>query len=131
MARPTSWGRSCFDRSGAQVIALNVNPDGRNINAGCGSLHPEGLQKRVVAEKAAMGAAFDGDADRAILVTANGDLVDGDAVMLAQARYMKSQGQLKAGRVIGTTMSNLGLEHALRGRGAYARASSRGRPVCA
>jgi phosphoglucosamine mutase len=106
-----------FRSLGAEVIALNVNPDGKNINAGCGSLHPEGLQKRVVAEKAAMGAAFDGDADRAILVTSSGELVDGDAVMLAQARYMKTQGQLKAGRVIGTTMSNLGLEHALASEG--------------
>ena len=110
-------GPELFRSLDAEVVALNVTPDGRNINAGCGSLHPESLQKRVVAEKAAMGAAFDGDADRAILVTASGDLVDGDAVMLAQARYLKSQGRLKAARVIGTTMSNLGLEHALAAEG--------------
>lgn len=110
-------GPELFRSLGAEVIAINVSPDGRNINAGCGSLHPEELQKRVVAEHAAMGVAFDGDADRAILVTPAGELVDGDAVMLAQARYMKSKNSLKAGRVIGTTMSNLGLEHALAAEG--------------
>lgn len=110
-------GPELFRSLGAEVIAINVSPDGRNINAGCGSLHPEELQKRVVAEGAAMGVAFDGDADRAILVTPAGELVDGDAVMLAQARYMKAKNSLKAGRVIGTTMSNLGLEHALAAEG--------------
>jgi phosphoglucosamine mutase len=71
------------------------------------------LQQRVVAEQAALGVAFDGDADRALFVSATGKLVDGDGVLLAAARYLKSAGQLKCGRVVGTTMANLGLERVL------------------
>jgi phosphoglucosamine mutase len=106
-------GPELFSSLGAEVISINCEPDGRNINANSGSLHPETLQKRVVAERAAMGVAFDGDADRALFVTSGGKLVDGDGVLLAQARYMKSQNKLATGRVIGTSMANLGLERAL------------------
>jgi len=98
---------------GPCVTAINNSPDGRNINTNCGSLHPQELQKRVVAEQAALGVAFDGDADRALFVSATGKLVDGDGVLLAAARYLKSTGQLKCGRVVGTTMANLGLERVL------------------
>lgn len=106
-------GPELFSSLGAEVISINCEPDGRNINANSGSLHPEALQARVIAERATMGVAFDGDADRALFVTSAGKLVDGDGVLLAQARYMKSQGHLATGRVIGTTMANLGLERAL------------------
>jgi phosphoglucosamine mutase len=106
-------GPELFSSLGAEVVSINCEPDGRNINANCGSLYPEALQQRVVAEHAAMGVAFDGDADRALFVTSAGKLVDGDGVLLAQARYMKSQNKLATGRVIGTTMANLGLERAL------------------
>jgi phosphoglucosamine mutase len=106
-------GPQLFRALGACVTAINNSPDGRNINTNCGSLHPQALQQRVVAEQAALGVAFDGDADRALFVSATGKLVDGDGVLLAAARYLKSAGQLKCGRVVGTTMANLGLERVL------------------
>jgi len=102
---------------GAEVIAIHNQPDGRNINAGCGSLYPESLQQKVVETRAALGVAFDGDADRAIFVSASGKLVNGDGVLLAAARYLKSTGQLKDRAIIGTTMANLGLERALTAAG--------------
>jgi phosphoglucosamine mutase len=102
-----------FRSLGADVIAMNHAPDGKNINANCGSLHPEGMQKRVVQSGAALGVAFDGDADRAIFSSAAGKLVDGDGVLLVVARYLKSAGMLRGGVVVGTTMANLGLERAL------------------
>jgi phosphoglucosamine mutase len=110
-------GPQLFRSLGAEVIAIHDEPDGRNINAGCGSLHPEKLQNRVVAERATMGVAFDGDADRALFVSASGKFVDGDGVLLAVARYLQSVGQLKGNRVVSTTMANLGLEHALAAEG--------------
>jgi len=106
-------GPELFRSLGAEVIAIAVSPDGRNINAGCGSLHLEGLQKRVVAEKARLGVAFDGDADRALFVCESGKVVNGDGVLLAAARFLKSQNKLKGDRVVATSMSNLGLERAL------------------
>jgi len=92
---------------------MNASPDGKNINAGCGSLHPEALQKRVVETGGALGVAFDGDADRAIFSSASGKRVDGDGVLLAMGRYLKSTGKLKGNVIVGTTMANLGLERAL------------------
>lgn len=97
----------------AAVIAMNNAPDGRNINANCGSLHPEGMQKRVLEEHAALGVAFDGDADRAIFCNSSGQVVNGDGVLLAAGRYLKSSGKLKGNVIVGTTMANLGLERAL------------------
>jgi phosphoglucosamine mutase len=102
-----------FRMLGAEVVAINNAPNGKNINAGCGSLHPEGMQKRVVESGAALGMAFDGDADRAIFASASGKLVDGDGVLLVVGRYMKSAGKLKGNVIVGTTMANLGLERAL------------------
>jgi phosphoglucosamine mutase len=102
-----------FRSLGAKVVAINNRPDGRNINTGCGSLHPEAMQKRVVDSRAALGVAFDGDADRAIFASASGKLVNGDGVLLAAGRYLKSTGKLKGGAIVGTTMANLGLERAL------------------
>ena len=106
-----------FHSLGAKVVAMNDTPDGRNINANCGSLHPEWMQKRVVEEKAALGVAFDGDADRAIFSSASGKLVDGDGVLLAMGHYMKAAGTLKGDTVVGTSMANLGLERALKKEG--------------
>ena len=102
-----------FRALGAEVIAIGNTPDGRNINAGCGSLHPVEMQKRVAQSGAAMGVAFDGDADRAIFASTSGRLVDGDGVLLVAGRYMKSAGMLKGGVIVGTAMANLGLERAL------------------
>jgi phosphoglucosamine mutase len=106
-----------FRSLGATVISLNDHPDGRNINAGCGSLHPETLQQQVVAMGAALGVAFDGDADRALFASGSGKLVDGDGVLLAAGRYLKSSGKLKGNVIVGTTMANLGLERALAASG--------------
>jgi phosphoglucosamine mutase len=102
-----------FRMLGAEVVAINNAPDGKNINAGCGSLHPEHMQKRVVESGATLGVAFDGDADRAIFASASGKLVDGDGVLLIAGRYMKSAGKLKGNVIVGTTMANLGLERSL------------------
>jgi len=106
-------GPELFRALNADVVATGVNPDGRNINAGCGSLHLEGLQKRVLAERARLGVAFDGDADRALFVSESGHVVNGDGVLLAVARYLKAHQLLKNQRVVATSMSNLGLERAL------------------
>jgi phosphoglucosamine mutase len=102
-----------FRRLGAEVVTLSGEPNGRNINLGCGALHVEGLQEAVVAGGADFGVAFDGDADRAIFVTRSGKVVDGDAVLLVLARAMKAAGQLAEDTVVSTVMSNLGLEKAL------------------
>jgi len=102
-----------FRSLGADVIAMNDAPDGRNINFGGGSLHPAEMQKRVVEASAALGVAFDGDADRAIFSSASAKLVDGDGVLLAAGRYMKSTDTLKGNVIVGTSMANLGLERAL------------------
>jgi phosphoglucosamine mutase len=106
-------GPELFRSLGADVMAIHNTPDGRNINAGCGSLHPENLLAKVVETGASLGVAFDGDADRAIFASASGKRVDGDGILLAMARYMKSAGTLKGSAVVGTTMANLGLEKAL------------------
>ncbi len=106
-------GPELFRSLGAEVVAMSVSPDGRNINAGCGSLYVEGLQRRVVAEGARLGVAFDGDADRALFVCESGKVVNGDGVLLATARFLKSQNKLQGNRVVATSMSNLGLERIL------------------
>ena len=106
-------GPELFESLGAHVIAMGAEPDGRNINADSGSLHLEGLQKRVVAERAGLGIAFDGDADRAMFVCQSGRVVNGDGILLAAARQLKSAGKLKGNRVVATSMSNLGLERVL------------------
>jgi len=102
-----------FRSLGAIVTAINNTPDGRNINAACGSLHSEHMQRKVVETGSALGVGFDGDADRAIFSSASGTLVDGDGVLLATGRYLKSAGKLKGDAIVGTTMANLGLERAL------------------
>ena len=106
-------GPQLFRLLGADVVVMGALPNGRNINAGCGSLHLEGLQERVVEEKAQLGVAFDGDADRALFVSETGRVINGDGVLLAAARFYKMQGLLKGDRVVATSMSNLGLERIL------------------
>jgi len=106
-----------FNELGAHVIAINDQPDGRNINLGCGSLHFEGLQQRVAAKRADLGIAFDGDADRALFVDEAANLVDGDATMWVLANNMHSRGELAQNVVVSTVMTNLGLEVALHARG--------------
>ena len=106
-----------FRRLGAQVEALCIEPDGRNINLNCGALHIEPLQHAVVEERADAGVAFDGDADRAIFVSSSGREVNGDGVLLASARALKSAGHLAGNLVVSTVMANLGLEKALEREG--------------
>ncbi len=110
-------GPELFRALGADVVAIHNQPDGRNINAGCGSLYPESLQQKVVETRAALGVAFDGDADRAIFASSSGGLVNGDGILLIAARYLKSAGQLKGKNIVGTTMANLGLERVLAAEG--------------
>ncbi len=102
---------------GAEVIALHCEPDGVNINAGCGSLHPDEMIQRTVSEGADIGIAFDGDADRVILSDERGRKVDGDRVMLLVGRHLAAQGKLQNSTVVGTIMSNMGLEVALKQSG--------------
>ena len=103
--------------AGAAVEAIGNAPDGRNINAGCGAVHPEGLAARVVSGGLAMGAAFDGDADRVILADEHGRILDGDDVLWMLARDARSRGALDPPLVIGTVMTNFGLEQAFRDLG--------------
>lgn len=101
-----------LDELGATVITMGVSPDGLNINAGVGSTEPEALQKRVLAEKADLGIAFDGDGDRLLFVDANGELVDGDELLYIIARdQIRTRGSCSG--VVGTLMSNFGFELAL------------------
>jgi len=102
-----------------QATFIHVSPDGKNINEGCGALHPETLGK-TVAESAGqfdLGVTFDGDADRALFSDANGRVINGDAVLLAAARDLHAQGKLTSDTVVATTMSNMGLEIALKNSG--------------
>jgi phosphoglucosamine mutase len=106
-----------FRRLGADVVAICTEPDGRNINLDCGALHLERLQREVVGHRADFGAAFDGDADRAIFVARSGAVKDGDAVLLASAKALRDQGRLNGEVVVSTVMANLGLEKALERQG--------------
>lgn len=101
-----------FDELGAEVIAIGDDPDGMNINDGCGSTQPEWLQKNVRISNADLGIAFDGDGDRVMMVDSQGNLVDGDELLYIIAQERQQSGKLSGG-VVGTVMSNLGLEHAL------------------
>jgi phosphoglucosamine mutase len=106
-----------FEDLGFEVHHIGSQPDGRNINRGCGSTAPEPLSKMVVEGRFPIGVAYDGDGDRAIFVDGSGKVVDGDAVMLMCAKQMKAEGRLKGNAIVATVMSNIGLEIALRDRG--------------
>lgn len=103
--------------AGARVIAINAEPDGLNINEGCGSTHLEPLQAAVVAHRADLGLAHDGDADRCLAVDATGRVVDGDAIMVILALAMREAGELASDTLVATVMSNLGLHIAMRDAG--------------
>lgn len=109
----TALARDVFAAIPYNWVYVGDRPDGRNINLNCGSLHLELLRSCVEQAHADFGVAFDGDADRALFVDARGQVVNGDAVLLAAARFMKRQGRLRGGAVVGTVMTNLGLERAL------------------
>ena len=102
-----------FERAGASVTAIHASPDGRNINRDCGALHPEGMARATREAGAALGVAFDGDADRSIFADETGRILDGDDVLWIVARAWKANGLLTAGGVVGTIMSNYGLEAGL------------------
>lgn len=102
-----------FSELGAQVIAIHHQPDGFNINEQCGSTHPQALQEAVLAHQADLGIAFDGDGDRVILVDHQGEIVDGDEIVYVIAQGYQARKALTGG-VVGTQMSNLGLENALK-----------------
>ncbi|NVJ58935.1 MAG: phosphoglucosamine mutase [Gammaproteobacteria bacterium] len=101
-----------FRELGAEVIAIGVEPNGRNINAGCGATDTSKLAEKVLAEKADLGIAFDGDGDRVMMVDAKGEQIDGDQLLFIIARDAKKRDKLQGG-VVGTLMTNLGMEKAL------------------
>lgn len=107
-------GSRVFGRLGAQVHAIADQPDGDNINRGCGSTRPEALQDEVRKFGAALGVALDGDGDRCILVDESGQLVHGDGILTLVARHAQESGALAAPRIVATVMSNRGLHRALR-----------------
>jgi phosphoglucosamine mutase len=106
-----------FNNLGAQVEAIGINPDGQNINAACGSEHPEALIDAVLAKKADIGLAFDGDGDRLVAVDEKGRVVRGDGILAICARSLKRNGLLKNNLVVSTVMSNMGLRMALKDLG--------------
>lgn len=108
---------SAYRAAGAHVIAINAEPNGLNINDGCGSTHMEVLQEAVVAHGADLGLAHDGDADRCLAVDAAGNVVDGDAIMVILALAMRDAGELTGNTLVATVMSNLGLHVAMREAG--------------
>ena len=110
-------GPRAFRAAGARVEAIAAEPDGRNINESCGALHPENVAARLAGSGFRMGAAFDGDADRAILCDEKGRILDGDDILWLLAREEKRAGRLVPPVVVGTVLSNFGLETALAGEG--------------
>jgi phosphoglucosamine mutase len=106
-----------FTRCGLNAEYTHSAPSGRNINEHCGALHPEIVGREVVARHAGLGICFDGDADRALFTDAQGKVINGDAIMLLLARELQQRGELTGNIVVATTMSNMGLEIALRGSG--------------
>ncbi|HEV8471509.1 MAG TPA: phosphoglucosamine mutase, partial [Methylomirabilota bacterium] len=108
---------SVFRRLGARVVAICNQPDGTNINAGCGALHPEGLTRKVQVARADVGFAFDGDGDRLISIDHLGEMRDGDYALAIAGRHMAGQGRLRGNLVVTTVMANLGLDESLAAAG--------------
>jgi phosphoglucosamine mutase len=102
---------------GVEVLPVNVNPDGLNINAGCGSVHPECIGEIVKTHNVDLGLTHDGDADRVIAIDENGEIVDGDFIMAICAAHLKDQGELVANTIVTTLMTNLGFDLAMRSKG--------------
>lgn len=103
-----------FEELGAELFIVGAEPNGRNINDQCGALYPQNLQEKVKLYKADMGLAFDGDADRLIVVDDKGETIDGDQILAICANYMHAKGRLKKAKVVATVMSNMGLDVALK-----------------
>ena len=106
-----------FRRAGASVIAANCVDDGLSINHNCGAVYPQNLARKVLRYKADMGFAFDGDADRVIAVDERGDVIDGDMILCALAKYFKKQDRLQGGAVVGTSHTNMAIEDDLKAHG--------------
>jgi phosphoglucosamine mutase len=103
-----------FRELGAEVFAIGVEPDGTNINAECGSTHPQAAIRRLHETRADVAIALDGDADRVIMIDERGQIVDGDQIMALVAIHLKQRGELRGARIVSTVMSNIGLELALK-----------------
>lgn len=114
-ANGSAWmiAKSVFDALGAETHVIHNQPDGFNINRGCGSTHMEDLQRLVVEQGLDVGFAFDGDADRCLCVDEKGQVVDGDKILYIYGRYLKERGKLYGNKIVTTVMSNLGLFKAL------------------
>jgi phosphoglucosamine mutase len=108
-----SLAPALFSAAGAKVTAISNTPDGRNINLNCGALHVESLREKVLELGADAGIAFDGDADRCMMISGSGKLVNGDMILLIAGRLLQKNGHLPGNIVVSTVMSNLGLEKAL------------------
>jgi phosphoglucosamine mutase len=115
-----------YRAAGANVIAINAEPNGLNINDGCGSTHMGALQQAVVTHGADLGLAHDGDADRCLAVDGDGEIVDGDAIMVILALAMREAGELASNTLVATVMSNLGLHLAMRSAGIEVRTTGVG-----
>ena len=109
-------GPAVFRELGAEVITVACEPNGKNINADCGSTHPQALQAAVLINKADLGIAFDGDGDRIIMVDHTGSVVDGDEIIVMIAKARQQEG-IDVGGVVGTVMSNMGMEVAIKAMG--------------
>ena len=120
---------AAFEVQGAKVIRIHAEPDGININENCGSTHMDDLRAAVIEYGADLGIALDGDADRCLAVDASGRTVDGDQILAILAVAMQETGQLRAGTVVATVMSNLGFFHAMERRGHRGPADQGGRPL--
>jgi phosphoglucosamine mutase len=115
-----------YRAAGARVIAINAEPNGLNINDNCGSTHLESLRAAVLAHRADLGLAHDGDADRCLAIDAHGELIDGDAIMVVLALAMRDSGELASNTLVTTVMSNLGLHLAMRAAGIDVRTTAVG-----
>ena len=122
----SSVAARAYRAAGARVIAINAEPNGLNINDGCGSTHLDSVRSAVVAHRADLGLAVDGDADRCLAIDADGQLVDGDAIMVVLALAMKQAGELASNTLVTTVMSNLGLHLAMRSAGITVRTTGVG-----
>lgn len=118
--------RMVYDRLGANTVTIGVNPNGTNINDGCGSTHPELLQEAVIREGAFIGLAYDGDADRLIAIDEKGRIIDGDKLICICAKMLKEEGRLAKNLVTGTVMSNIGFHKYLKDMGCETRATDVG-----
>jgi phosphoglucosamine mutase len=119
-------GPAAYREAGATVIAINAEPDGLNINDGCGSTHLDQVRAAVVEHGADLGLAHDGDADRCLAVDASGNVVDGDAILAILALAMHDAGELAENTLVATVMSNLGLHIAMRAAGITVRTTAVG-----